>query len=128
MQQMIWPFWFGVGGVIGSGSQYFPWIHVDDLAGIFVHAIENDHVTGILNGVSPKIVTNHSFTKAFGRALCRPTIFPLPGFVVNGMFGQERGIMLLEGQNVVPKRTIDSGYKFKYETIDEALEQVVSGK
>ncbi|XP_072024417.1 epimerase family protein SDR39U1-like [Amphiura filiformis] len=128
IQQMIWPFWFGVGGVIGSGTQYFPWIHVDDLSGIFTHAIENDDVTGVLNGVSPKIVTNHGFTKAFGRALCRPTIFPLPGFVVNAMFGPDRGVMLLEGQNVKPKRTLESGYKYRYDDIDEALKEIVSSK
>nr|XP_054748602.1 epimerase family protein SDR39U1-like [Lytechinus pictus] len=126
MGQMKWPFYFGVGGVIGSGQQFFPWIHIDDIAGIFLHAIENEDVTGVLNGIAPKPVTNHGFTKALGAAMWRPTIFPLPGFVVKGVFGDERAVMLLEGQKVLPKRTLDSGYKFRYPDINSALKEVVS--
>ncbi len=128
MQQMSWPFWFGVGGVIGSGKQYFPWIHIDDIAGIFIHAIENDKVNGVLNGVAPNITNNYGFTKALGSAMCRPTIFPLPGFVVNAVFGADRGIMLLEGQNIEPKRTLESGYQYRFERVEEALKDIVSQK
>lgn len=128
MQSMIWPFWFGVGGIMGSGKQLFPWIHIDDLAGIFAHAIENENVNGVLNGVAPSIATNHGFTKAMGAAMCRPTVLPLPGFVVNTMFGGERGKMLLEGQNVVPKRTLESGYQYKFDNIDNALTDIMSKK
>ncbi|XP_070574776.1 epimerase family protein SDR39U1-like [Ptychodera flava] len=125
MQQMIWPFWFGVGGKIGSGRQYFPWIHISDIAGIFVHALESEDVVGVLNGVAPGTVTNSGFTKALGSALWRPTVFPLPGFVVNTMFGSERGVMLLDGQKVIPKRTLESGYQFEYPDIDAAMKNIV---
>ena len=126
MAQMQWPFYFGLGGIIGSGQQYFPWIHIDDIAGIFIHAIENSHVSGVLNGIAPQPITNYKFTKALGSALWRPTLFPLPGFIVRGIFGNERAEMLLEGQKVVPKKTLDSGYKFSYPDIYSAVEQIVS--
>lgn len=125
MNQMQWPFYFGVGGIIGSGQQYFPWIHIDDIAGIFLHAIENQTVTGVLNGIAPQPVTNHRFTKALGGAMWRPTVFPLPRFVVRAVFGDERAVMLLEGQKVLPRRTLESGYQFQYHDIDSALKEIV---
>lgn len=125
IQQSIWPFWFGLGGIIGSGKQYFPWIHIDDMTGMIVHALENDHVTGVLNGVAPEIVTNERFTKEYASALWRPAILPTPAFVVNFIFGQERGKLLLEGQKVIPKRTLELGYKFQFPEIKSALANIV---
>lgn len=125
IQQSIWPFWFGLGGIIGSGKQYFPWIHIDDMTGMIVHALENDHVTGVLNGVAPEIVTNERFTKEYASALWRPAILPTPAFVVNFIFGQERGKLLLEGQKVIPKRTLELGYKFQFPEIKSALASIV---
>ncbi|XP_006814103.1 epimerase family protein SDR39U1-like [Saccoglossus kowalevskii] len=125
MKQMIWPFWFGVGGKIGSGKQYFPWIHIDDIAGVFVHAVESGSVEGILNGVAPNTVTNLQFTQALASAMWRPAILPVPSFVVNLIYGRERGQMLLEGQKAVPKRTLESGYQFKYPDIQSALEDIL---
>lgn len=125
IQQSIWPFWFGLGGIIGSGKQYFPWIHIDDMTGMIVHALENDHVTGVLNGVAPEIVTNERFTKEYAGALWRPAILPTPAFVVNFIFGQERGKLLLEGQKVIPKRTLELGYKFQFQEIKSALANIV---
>ncbi|XP_071493734.1 epimerase family protein SDR39U1-like [Diadema antillarum] len=126
IQQMQWPFYFGAGGIIGSGKQIFPWIHIDDIAGIFVHAIENEGVNGVLNGISPHPISNHTFTKAMGAALWRPTLFPLPGFMVRTVFGEDRAVMLLQGQRVLPKKTLESGYTFKYPEIDSALKEIFS--
>ncbi|XP_043914791.1 epimerase family protein SDR39U1 [Protopterus annectens] len=126
IKQMIWPFWMGLGGTIGSGCQYFPWIHVDDLAGILAHCIEDERVTGVLNGVSPNPCTNSDFTKAFASALWRPAFFPLPSFVVNAVFGPERGVMLLDGQKVFPKHTLETGYNYIYADIASALKNIVS--
>ena len=112
--------------MIGSGKQYFPWIHIDDMTGIITHALENDHVTGVLNGVAPEIVTNERFTKEYASALWRPAIIPTPSFVFNLVFGHERAKLLLEGQKVIPKRTLELGYKFKYPELKEALEDIVS--
>ncbi|XP_022106682.1 epimerase family protein SDR39U1-like [Acanthaster planci] len=126
IQQMIWPFWLGVGGVMGSGSQYFAWIHIDDIAGIFVHAIESPDPPSILNGVAPTPITNREFTKAFGSVLCRPTILPVPSFAINLAFGTERAAMLLDGQKVLPKQTLECGYEFQFPTIEKALKNITS--
>lgn len=125
LQQLRLPYYFGLGGVVASGKQYMPWIHVDDIAGIFVHAIESD-VTGILNGTAPNPVTNYEFTKAFGAALWRPTIFWVPEFAVNIMLGKERAPGMILGNKVVPQRVLETGYKFKFEDIHEALKDLCS--
>ena len=95
------------------------------MTGIIIHAIENDHVRGTLNGVSPEIVTNERFTKEFAGALCRPAILPAPAFLLNLIFSPERAKLLLEGQKVIPKRTLEMGYEFKFPEIKAALKDVV---
>ncbi|KAK1152019.1 epimerase family protein SDR39U1 [Acipenser oxyrinchus oxyrinchus] len=128
IQQMIWPFWLGLGGTLGSGCQPFPWIHVADVAGIITHALESGTgvVSGVLNGVAPADDTNATFTRALGSALRRPTLFPVPAFVVNTLLGRERAVILLQGQRVIPKRTLESGYVFKYPDLQSALKNIVS--
>lgn len=111
---------------MGSGKQWFPWIHVEDLAGIVLHAVENEQVTGVLNGTSPNPVLSQEFTKAYASALHRPHLFPLPSLVVNAVFGAEAGPVLLDGQKVLPKRTLESGYKFQYPTVQAACKQLAS--
>lgn len=125
IQQTIWPFWLGLGGILGSGKQYFPWIHLDDMTGIIFHALENDHVTSVLNAVAPQVVTNESYTKEYAGALWRPAILPTPSFAINFIFGQDRGKILLEGQKVIPKRTLEMGYKFHYPELKHALAEIV---
>ena len=112
IQQMFWPFFFGTGGRIGSGTQWFPWVHVDDVAGIYTHAVEHENVSGVLNAVAPEAVNNSEFTSAFAKAMSRPALFPVPSFSLNMVFGSERAKILLDGQKVVPKRTLESGYEF----------------
>nr|XP_060636103.1 epimerase family protein SDR39U1 [Anolis sagrei ordinatus] len=125
--QMLWPFRLGLGGPIASGRQPFPWIHVADLAGILAHALEREGVSGILNGVSPTAVTttNKDFAQAMGSVLRRPALLPLPGFAVSAIFGPERSIMLLEGQRVEPKRTLESGYCFAFPDLPSALRDIL---
>ncbi|KFM67311.1 hypothetical protein X975_10040, partial [Stegodyphus mimosarum] len=120
ISQIYWPFYFGLGGPIASGKQYMPWIHIEDIAGIFLHGIQTDSVKGILNGVSPQIITNYEFAKALSRAMWRPCLFPLPEFAINLAFGKERASMMTQGQKVLPKRTLESGYEFKYPDIESA--------
>ncbi|XP_072363702.1 LOW QUALITY PROTEIN: epimerase family protein SDR39U1, partial [Scyliorhinus torazame] len=126
LRQMIWPFWLGVGGAIGSGRQPFPWIHVDDASGILAHALEADGVSGVLNGVAPSPNTNRQFAEALAASLGRPALLPLPGFAVEAVLGAERAGILLEGQRVVPRRTLASGYKYRYPDLPAALENIVS--
>jgi len=121
---LFWPFFMGVGGRVASGRQWFPWIHIDDITGIFVFALQNDRVRGVLNGTAPKSVRNEEFTKALGAAFMRPTFFPAPEFVLACVYGKERAKMLTSGQKVIPKRTLELGYEFKFADIDSACREV----
>nr|CAG4651042.1 EOG090X07KR [Simocephalus serrulatus] len=121
--QLYFPFFFGMGGPVGSGQQYLPWIHLHDIARLFLYAIENKPVEGVLNGVSPNLVTSKEFAKAFGRSLWRPAFIPLPEFACNIMLGPERARMLTEGQKVIPKRTLESGFQYKYPDIGSACKE-----
>ncbi|XP_071347033.1 epimerase family protein SDR39U1 isoform X1 [Trachinotus anak] len=130
MKQMLLPFWLGLGGTLGSGNQPFPWIHVSDLAGIIAHALEPPTDTPspspqLFNGVAPALNTNYEFTKELGRVLRRPTIFPVPGFVMNALMGSERAVVLTQGQKVVPKRTLEAGFQYKYPDLSSALKEIV---
>nr|CAG4638503.1 EOG090X07KR [Cyclestheria hislopi] len=126
ISELYIPFFFGVGGPVGSGEQYFPWIHIDDIAHLFLFAIKNDNVRGVLNGVAPDIITNKEFARAFGRALWRPAFLPLPAGAVNLIFGPERAKMLLCGQKVIPKKTLDYGFVFRYPDIYSACKEFSS--
>ena len=123
IQQIFLPFFMGVGGKIASGKQYFPWIHVKDIAGIITFAIMNEKVRGVLNGVAPQVARNNDFTKAFGSALKRPTLIPVPEAAINYIFGPERGKVILDGQKVMPKRTLELGYKFLYPDLKSACQE-----
>ncbi|XP_064467188.1 epimerase family protein SDR39U1-like [Ornithodoros turicata] len=125
IKQLYWPFYFGVGGPIGDGKQFMPWIHVEDLVGIFIHAMTHNSVSGILNGVSPEVITNGEFTKEFAHAMWRPAFIPLPKFALELAFSHERAVMMTEGQKVIPKRTLESGYQFKYPDIKSAVREIV---
>jgi uncharacterized protein (TIGR01777 family) len=108
----------GAGGVVASGRQWYSWIHIDDLVGIYLHAI--DGAEGALDGTAPNPVRNADFTKAFGAAVHRPTLFPTPSFAIGLVLG-EGAVVVTEGQRVLPARTVETGYRFTYETIDRAF-------
>ncbi|XP_043505294.1 epimerase family protein SDR39U1 [Polistes fuscatus] len=126
IKQIYLPFLLGLGGPIGTGNQYMPWIHITDLVNMFLFAMKNDNVHGILNGVAPEPVTNKEFTKAFASALRRPAIIPLPSFVLNVMFSEERAKMILEGQKVLPKRTEELGFQYQFPDINSACKEIVN--
>lgn len=126
IQNIRLPFYLGGGGPIGSGQQWLSWIHIDDMAGILWHAIENEHVTGVLNGTAPLPVHSKHFTKAFASALRRPHLVPLPSFVVQTVFGSEAATVMLDGQYVLPKRTMESGYSFKFPDVESACKNLAS--
>uniref|UniRef100_A0A6A7FZU3 Epimerase family protein SDR39U1 n=1 Tax=Hirondellea gigas TaxID=1518452 RepID=A0A6A7FZU3_9CRUS len=120
IQQLFLPFYFGVGGPVGSGKQSMPWIHLQDVVGLFEHALHNSSVTGVMNGVAPQIITNAQFAKAFAAALWRPAFMPLPTLILNLMFSEERAKIMTEGQKVRPDKAISTNYKFKYPDIESA--------
>ncbi|NXK69937.1 D39U1 protein, partial [Sylvietta virens] len=128
ISQMLLPFRLGLGGPVGSGAQPFPWIHIRDLSGIVCHALENDSVRGILNGVAPSSpgTSNGAFARELAAALGRPAWLPVPAWAVRALFGAERAVMLLEGQRVLPQRTLQSGYSFLFPELPAALKDVVA--
>ena len=119
--KMLPPFYMGLGGRLGSGSQWMSWIHIDDVAGIILYAIENQNVNGALNATAPIPVTNIEFTKTLGRVIRRPTLFPVPTFALKLRYGEFTDFMLMS-QRVLPEKTLSMGYEFRYADIETALQ------
>jgi len=118
--KMLTPFKLGLGGRLGSGTQWMPWVHHDDAVGILLHAARTSSLSGPVNAVAPAGVTNHEFTKALGSALGRPTIFPMPGFMLRLIVGEFAGV-LLASQRVVPRAAERSHYTFVHPHLEGAL-------
>jgi uncharacterized protein (TIGR01777 family) len=121
---MLLPFKLALGGPLGSGKQWMPWIHIDDIVGAFRYVMANDDLVGAVNGTSPNPATNADFSKALGRALHRPAVLPVPAFALKVLFG-EMAQILLEGQRALPKKLLFTGYEFKYPELPGALEDVI---
>ncbi|MBA3027041.1 MAG: TIGR01777 family protein [Sulfurimonas sp.] len=124
LAQMLPPFKLGLGGIIGNGKMMTSWIDVDDLVRIYAHVIENE-LTGTFNATAPEPVSNYDFTKALGKVLNRPTIFPLPEFVLKLLFG-EGSTVLTGSKEVYPKALLESGFKFHYPDIDSSFSHILS--
>jgi uncharacterized protein len=120
LQKMLAPFKLGLGGPLGSGKQWFPWIHVKDIVGIFHHAILTSTLAGPVNGVAPEPVTNREFTRELARALHRPAFLPVPEMALRVLMG-EMSAVLFGSQRVVPKAALASGYEFHYPLLESAL-------
>jgi uncharacterized protein (TIGR01777 family) len=124
LAKMLTPFYLGAGAPLGSGRQYMPWIHIEDLVRMMLFAAEHEQVHGPLNGSAPSPVTNREFTKALGRALQRPTFMPpIPRFMLRLMFG-EFGNILLTSQRAIPKAVEQAGFKFDYPELEPALQSI----
>lgn len=124
LSQMLPPFKMGVGGVIGDGSMMMSWIDIEDLVRIYEHIIDN-RLSGTFNATAPQPVSNREFTKALGAALHRPTLFPLPIFVLKLIFG-EASVVLTDSKEVYPKALLESGFSFKYGDIQSSLAHIVA--
>jgi hypothetical protein len=116
-------FKLGLGGVVASGRQWYPWIHIDDQVGIYLHAI--DGADGVLNATAPEPVRNADFTRALAAALHRPALFPAPAFAIGLVLG-EGAVVVTEGQRVVPTRTLATGYAFRYAEIGAAFADIAA--
>ncbi|HUK26699.1 MAG TPA: TIGR01777 family oxidoreductase [Terriglobales bacterium] len=125
LQKMLTPFRMGVGGNVGSGQQWWSWIHVADLVGAVHYVLENDSLRGPINGVAPNSATNAEFTKTLAAVLHRPAIFPMPVFAVKLMFGQMGEELLLASQRVEPAKLVACGYRFQHAQLREALEDTL---
>lgn len=120
LAKMRLPFSLGVGGRLGSGRQWMPWIHVDDWAALTAHLLARDTAAGPFNLTAPNPVTNATFTKTLGHELSRPTILPVPAFALHLALG-ELAEMLLTGQRALPAAALAAGYTFRHERLDDAL-------
>ncbi|HMB82312.1 MAG TPA: TIGR01777 family oxidoreductase [Vicinamibacterales bacterium] len=126
LPQMLPPFWFGAGGPVGSGRQYWPWIHRDDWIALVRWAIATPAATGAINATAPHPVTNKTFADALGRAMHRPAFMPAPGFALRLLLGEMADALLLSGQNAVPAKAERAGFAFRYARVDEALGAIFS--
>ena len=121
LPEMLPPFRFGVGGPIGSGRQYWPWIHRDDWIALVRWTMATPAVDGAINATAPHPVTNAVFARALGRAMHRPALLPAPGFALRLLLGEMADALLLSGQNAVPAKATRGGFTFRYNQVDEAL-------
>lgn len=124
LERMLVPFRMFVGGSIGSGRQWFPWVHVDDLVHAVLFALTNRDVIGPVNVAAPQSVTMKQFCNALGNAMHRPSWAPVPGFVLKMALG-EMSSMVLTGQRVVPKALERHGYVFKFPLLTPALVDIL---
>lgn len=124
LEQMLTPFKFGLGGILGSGRQYMSWVSLDDAVGIIDFAIQNDELVGPINALAPNPTTNREFTKALGKALGRPTLARIPKFVLRAALG-ELSDLLLGSVRAFPRKLESAGYRFRHPDIGGALDDLV---
>jgi uncharacterized protein (TIGR01777 family) len=126
LAKMLPFFRLGIGGPVAGGRQYMPWVHVDDVVGLYVAAVSGDAWSGPVNGSAPEPVTNKAFSRALGRALHRPAVAPVPGAAVRLLYGQMAAIVV-EGQRAVPARPLALGFAFRHPDLDQALTDALRG-
>ncbi|MDF7630224.1 TIGR01777 family oxidoreductase [Erwiniaceae bacterium L1_55_4] len=124
LAKMKLPFKLGVGGPIGSGKQYLPWIHIDDLVNAIIWLIDNNDLSGPFNMVAPYAVRNEQFAATLGHVMHRPAFMRTPASAIKLMMG-ESAVLVLGGQHVLPKRLEESGFGFRWYDLQEALQDVV---
>jgi uncharacterized protein (TIGR01777 family) len=130
LPRMLPPFRLGVGGRLGSGEQWFPWIHVDDVVGMIVAALGDERWRGPINAVAPNPATNADFTRALGAALHRPVVFPVPAIALKLLLG-DMSVLLLGSQKLSPPAALALGFAFRHPDLNEALADLLgngSGK
>jgi len=121
---LLLPFKLGLGATIGNGKQPFPFVHEKDVIRAFVWAVNDFDKSETFNLVAPESITNKEFTKAFAKALNRPAIFSIPGFVLKMVLG-EAAVLLTESPSVEPKNLLEAGFEFRYSNINSALSEIL---
>jgi uncharacterized protein len=127
LPRMLPPFWFGIGGPLGSGRQYWPWIHLDDWVNLVRWAMAASVLAGPLNIAAPHPVTNAEFARRLGHAMHRPSILPTPGFALRLLLGEMADGLLLSGQRAVPAKALAANFAFRYPRLEAALENLFGG-
>jgi uncharacterized protein (TIGR01777 family) len=123
---MLLPFQMFMGGPIGSGKQWLSWIHRDDLVNLIIFALNNTAVSGVVNGTAPQPVTMQEFCQVLGQTMQRPSWLPVPNFALKLLLG-EGAIVVLDGQKVLPNRTLSLGFQYEYADLKSALAQTIHG-
>lgn len=126
LSKMLPAFKFGLGGKIGSGQQWMPWVHLDDMVNIIEFCLNNSEIKGPINCTAPSPVTNAEFTQSLAAALKRPSLFNMPSCAIKLLMGQMGEELLLAGKRVVPAKLEQHAFKFQFEHLDEALAEIVS--
>jgi uncharacterized protein (TIGR01777 family) len=121
---MLPAFWLGLGGRLGSGNQWMPWIHVEDMANLFLHAAREESLAGPLNGLSPFPVRNRDFTRILGSTLRRPTFLVMPSFILKAVL-QDQASLLLDSERALPKRALETGFRFRFPYLEGALQNLL---
>lgn len=127
MQKMLLPFKLGLGGKLGSGDQFMPWIHLADMRNLIIFLLEDSRAHGVFNACSPKPVTNKKFTAALAKQLHRVAFIPVPAWLLKCLLGEMSGL-LLTGQNAIPKKAQALGFRFVYTDVTLALADILSTK
>jgi uncharacterized protein (TIGR01777 family) len=122
--KMLTPFKMFAGGPIGSGTQWFSWIHREDLADLILRSLTDATMEGVYNATAPNPVRMAEMTQTLGEVMNRPSWLPVPGFALEAMLGDGAKVVL-EGQQVLPKRTLAAGFEYQFSTIRSALEEIV---
>jgi uncharacterized protein len=125
LQRMLLPFRLFAGGPLGSGNQWFPWIHIEDEINAMVYALENSAIAGPVNFAAPESVTMKQFCSALAKAMHRPSWAQVPAFVLRTILGEMADALVLGGQKVVPKKLTESGFEFKSGRLESALKSIV---
>ena len=125
LAKMLPAFKYGLGGPLGSGKQWMPWIHQQDIIEIIHFLVDNDTISGAVNGTAPNPVSNTDFTKILAGVLKRPAFIPMPKFILKLMLGEMAEELLLSGRYVIPRKVLDAGYKFKFVQLEDALIDIV---
>ncbi|MBN3882412.1 MAG: TIGR01777 family oxidoreductase [Nostoc sp.] len=123
--KMIPPFKLFAGGPIGSGRQWFSWIHVDDLVNLILQALTKPEIEGVYNATAPNPVRMADLSQTLGQVMNRPSWLPVPAFAIEALLG-DGAIVVLEGQQVIPKRTLETGFEYKYPNLQPALTQILN--
>ncbi|MBE9186678.1 TIGR01777 family protein [Microcoleus sp. LEGE 07076] len=126
LAKMLPPFKLFAGGPIGTGKQWFSWIHRDDVVDLILYALQNPQVEGVLNATAPNPVRMNELCQTLGEVLSRPSWLPVPSFALELLLGDGAKVVL-EGQKVLPKQTLASGFQYQYPTLKLALEEILSG-
>ena len=123
--KMITPFKLFAGGPIGSGQQWFSWIHLDDIVGLIIQALTKPTMEGVYNATAPQPVRMNDLSTTMGNVMNRPSWLPVPGFAIEAILGDGAKVVL-EGQKVLPKRTLESGFEYQYPNLQSALTQILT--